>query len=436
MTGYGVTDGGFVPKPFDVILGDAMDRARAVFGPDADLSATGVLGKILQITADEDALLWSRLEDLYYSSFVSTATGADLDLLGEDLGIPRPLARAQGVVRLTVDRPLPDRSYTLPRGTVLLTGSAPILAFHTNDVVRLGSDRPVVEAPAVADLPGPSGNVAAAAITTVDPLYAVKVAGVTPPASVAVTNEAPFAGGDSTVDDTAYRGLLLGTPRTLWTREAVKAAVLRVRGVLDVLLADPLGGVDVTQSHFGLFAFDQRLFLGERRVGEPYFFDVVVAHDAALPWRTDGVVRGVRERVADEVERLRPVGVHPRIVPADHIEIGVRARVTTEAGQDPQALRAALTQRLAADIGRHRLGEAVLFSQVVRAFTEQPGVLDVQDLRLRRDPPAFGRLTLGAVPFQSQVVEAAVGENLELGRTEIAVFRVDGELLDMEVTAR
>ncbi|MFE5923668.1 baseplate J/gp47 family protein [Streptomyces sp. NPDC056468] len=436
MTAYGATEGGFVPKPFDEILKDAIGRARAVFGPDADLSASGVLGKILQITADEDALLWGRLEDLYYSSFVSTATGADLDRLGEDLGIPRPLASARGVVRLTVDQPLPDRAYTLPRGTVLLTGSAPVLAFRTDDVVRLGADRPVVDVPAVADLPGPSGDAAAGAITTVDPLYAAKIAGVLPPTSIAVTNQAPFTGGDLTVDDTAYRALLLGTPRTMWTREAVKAAVLRVRGVLDVLLSDPLGGVDVTQSHFGLFAFDQRVFLGERRFGEPYFFDVVVAHDAALPWRTDGPVRGVLERVADEVERLRPVGVHPRIVAADHIEIGVRARVTIDAGQDPQVLRAALTQRLSADIGRHRLGEAVLFSQVMRAFTEQPGVLDVQDLRLRRNPPAFGRLTLGAVPFQSEVVEAGVGENLALGPTEIAVFRVDGELLDMEVTAR
>ncbi|MGW6058047.1 baseplate J/gp47 family protein [Streptomyces sp. NPDC055189] len=436
MTGFGLTEGGFVPKPFDEILRDAQSRARAVFGPDADLSPAGALGKILQITADEDALLWGRLEDLYYSSFVSTATGADLDRLGEDLGIPRPYNAATGVVRLTVGQPLPDRVHTLPPATVLLTATSPAVVFRTDETVRLSAARPTADVSATAYETGPGGDVAAGAVVAVDPAYLVQFAGVRPPTTVTVTNPAPFSGGNALVNDTAYRGLLLATPRSMWTLEAVRAAVLRVPGVLDVLLSDPLGGVDVTQSYFNLFAFDQRVFLGERPFGEPYFFDVVVAHEFAWPWRSDSRMRGIQERVTDEVNRLRPVGVHPRVIPADHIEIGMRARVTVDSGLDPQVLQAALTQRLAEDLGRHRLGEAVLFSQIMRVFTEQSGVLDVQDLRLRRNPPFLGRLTLGAVPFQNEAIEAAVGENLTLGPTEVALFRVDGALLDVEVVPR
>jgi hypothetical protein len=192
----------------------------------------------------------------------------------------------------------------------------------------------------------------------------------------------------------------------------------------------------VAQSYFNLFAFNQRVFLGERRVDEPYFFDIVVAHEFARPWRTQGAVIGVYEQVSAAVERVRPVGIRPLVVPADHIEIGVRARIVTEPGLDPQVLRAALTGRLVSVIGPLQLGQDVLFSQVMRVFTEQPGVLDVQDLRLRRDPPAMGRIVFGNVPFQDSVIEVAVGENLTLGATEIAVFQVDSALLDLEVIGR
>ena len=48
------------------------------------------------------------------------------------------------------------------------------------------------------------------------------------------------------------------------------------------MISDPLGGVDVSQSYFGVFTFGKRLFSAERRLGEPYFVDVVVAHDLRL----------------------------------------------------------------------------------------------------------------------------------------------------------
>jgi Baseplate J-like protein len=211
--------------------------------------------------------------------------------------------------------------------------------------------------------------------------------------------------------------------------------VLDVPGVRDVLLSDPLGGVDVSQSYFGIFAFGRRPFSADRRVGDPYFFDVVVAHDFARPWRTTGPVVGVFEQVTAALDRVRPVGVHPHVVEADHVEVGVRAQVFTQPGYDTQALVAAITQRLA-DTSGLVLGGDVLYSQVMRAFVDQPGVVDVQNLRLRRCPPTLGRIAFGAVRFQSEVVEAGAGENLVMGPTEIAVFRVDSALLDLEVTAR
>jgi phage-related baseplate assembly protein len=433
---FGLTGDGFVLKDFASILSDAQDRARVAFGPDVDLSPTSALAKVIQVTADEDALLWQRLEDLYFSNFVSTATGADLDRLGEDLGVPRNFLAATGSVQLTLAQPQPGRTYQLPEGTILLTGDSPPIAFHTTAAASLSQAQPKATVPAEAFVAGPSGDVPTGAVNLVDPDYLSQFVGVVAPTTVTVTNPAPFVGGDQREDDVAYRTRMLGFPRSMWTLESVRAAVLSVPGVVDVLLADPLGGVDVAQSYFNLFAFNQRVFLGERRVDEPYFFDIVVAHEFARPWRTQGTVTGLFEAVSAAVDRVRPVGVRPLIVEADHIEVGVRAQIVAEPGLDPQVLRAALSGQLAAVIGGLQLGQDVLFSQVMRVFAEQPGVLDVQDLRLRRDPPVLGRIVFGNVPFQDAVIEVGVGENLTLGPTEIAVFHVDSALLDLEVTGR
>ncbi|MFI5529918.1 baseplate J/gp47 family protein [Kitasatospora sp. NPDC051853] len=435
MAGYGITERGFVRKEFHTLLDEARGRARAAFGPDVDLTDTSALMKVLQVTAAEDARLWRRLEDLYYAGFLSTAVGDDLDLLGEDLGVPRPHLFATGRVTLTVRDPLPDRVYVLPEGTVLVT-AAPVTAFHTTATVRLSAAADTVTVGARAFVAGPDGDVTAHRITAVDPDYQAHHLNVSPPTSFAVDHQQAFTGGAGREDDETYRGRLLGRSRTMWTPAAVREAVLSVPGVVDVLLSDPLGGVDVSQSYFGVFPFEQRLFGDERRIGEPYFFSVVVAHEFARPWRTEGPVAGLFEQVTAAIDRVRPVGIHPQVVEADHIEVGLRARLITQPGYDAQVLVGALTERLAADIGALALGGDVRYSQVMRALVEQPGVSDVQDLRLRRHPPTFGRITLGGVPFATGPVEAAPGENLAMGPTEIAVFTIDSALLDLEVMPR
>src|SRR5438105_1444342 len=116
MADFGITQDGFVLKGFDAILGDAIDRARQAFDANVDLTATSALRKVLEVTAAEDAELWKRIEDLYYANFVSTAIGASLDRLGEDLGVPRPQQFATGEVRFTLVGAVAGRTYTVPAG--------------------------------------------------------------------------------------------------------------------------------------------------------------------------------------------------------------------------------------------------------------------------------------------------------------------------------
>jgi uncharacterized phage protein gp47/JayE len=444
MANFGVTTDGFVLKPFDAILGDSIGRARGVFGADIDLTPTSPLRKILDLTASEDAALWQRLEELYYSAFASSAIGDELDLIGENVGLKRRNLHSRGRAKLTVaSPPKPDRRYTLPEGAVFVTTSAPVgVTFHTTEPATLIGTTPLDDVELEAFDTGPSGDLVVNATLQLDPVYALVYLQMQVPTTVIAVATEAFAGGRQDEPDEAFRARVLGLPRNIWTLDSVRAAALSVPGVVDVAISDPLGGVDVSQSYFNLFMYDQRVFSGERRLGEPYFFDVVVAHEFARPWRTETIsglaspVTGIYEQVLEAVERVRPVGIHPNIIQADHIEVGVRADVVIDAGYDAEALRAAFKERLTGYIGELKLGGDVLFSQVMRAIVDQPGVVDVQNMHLRRCPAAFGRISFGAVPFQSTLIEAPAGENLALGPTEVAIFRLDSELSDLDLVPR
>ena len=106
--GYGLTDAGFVPKPFARLLAEKLALARTVFGSDVDLTSGSAIRKILEVTALEDARTWAALAAMYDNQFVSSARGEALSRLGEELGLPRPFLQAQGTIRLTP---------TLPDGT-------------------------------------------------------------------------------------------------------------------------------------------------------------------------------------------------------------------------------------------------------------------------------------------------------------------------------
>jgi uncharacterized phage protein gp47/JayE len=426
MADFGVTSDGFVVKPFDVILAESRQRTQQLFGANVDLTPTSPLLKILQVAAAEDAALWQRLENLYYSGFVSTAVGDELDLLGENIGLQRRFVFAEGQVTITVTNPQPQRIYVLPEGTRLVTTGAPAIAYATTEGILLDATTPQRTVGVRAFARGPASDLSAAASLDVDPVYARLYLNLQLPTTLAVGRLGDFVGGAATERDEDYRARLLGFPRSVWTLESVRAAVVEVDGVKDVRLSDPLGGVDVSQSYFKLFDFGRRLFSDERRLGEPYFFDVVVAHESARPWRTQGGVTGIFEQVTTALDRVRPVGIFPNVVEADHIEIGLRAQVLVRAGYDTQALLTAFLSRIRADTGTLGLGGDVLYSQVMRAIVEQPGVLDVQNLHLRRR----------STKSDGEIVEAGAGENLPMGPREVAVLQLGSDLSDVELIAQ
>lgn len=435
MNPYGVTASGFVVKPFAAILGEKLDLARSVFGADVDLRSTSALRKIIDIASAEDHELWKALEANYYANFVSTASGDALDLLGDDLGLQREEQHAQGSVTFTLSGGAPKRLYVMPVGTLVET-SAPAVRFRTTEAVTLSLTQPSGTAGARAVLPGTLGNVAKAAIAAVNPVYAQHYLSLGS-ATVAVANAEPFRGGEAFADDETYRDRLLRLPRTLFTSQAVRAAVLNVDGVRDCRLSDPLGGVDVSRSIFQTFVFDRRRFGQARQLGSPYFFDIYVAPKPGYVWDSVGGTPGLKDAVAAAVDAVRPVGIFANVRPADSVVVGVRANVLIRPGMQAAAVESALRSVFAQRVAALGLGRGVLAAEVTRDFMNVSGVVDVQNLHLRRYPPAFGAIVFGdREAFEGAVIEAALGANLPLTTTEIATLRYDSQLVDLRVSDR
>jgi phage-related baseplate assembly protein len=426
MSDFGVTPNGFAVKGIEVIVAESLARARQVFGPDIDLSATSPLRQILDAKAAEDAELWKAMEAFYYSNFIATASGSNLDLLGADLGLERRQEFLSGTVLLTLANPEAGRTYRIAAGLRLVTNSAPGMTFATQEQVTLAAEQLKAEAPVVALQRG--GSLPGLPAFTVEPKYLAANLRLGAATIAGVASEV-FSGTNAFEADDVYRKRLLGLPRNLWTEESVRRAVLEVDGVIDVLLSDPLGGVDVSQTYFNQFKFDQRPFSAERRPLEPYFVDIVVANELTRDWEE------VAAAVAEKIKTVRPIGIFPNIIQADNIDVGFRCTAVIVPGTDADALLAAMKLQVAtrlSELGELKLGGDVLYSQVISALTELPGVVDIQHLHLRRQPPLFSRILFGGIPFQDEDLEVDAGENLVMGPREIARFRLDSNLIQIE----
>jgi Baseplate J-like protein len=430
MSAFGVTKDGFIVKPFLDILNDKAARAREMFGDEVDLRSTSALRKILDICSAEDQELWKAMERLYYSNFISTASGDALDLLGDDVGVSRRFLTSKGKVKLKLPDEAPGRIYNFPIGTLVET-DPPVKGFRTLSLVSLSSQKKEAEVDIEATERGDVGNVPLNAINKLNAVFGQRHLNLGG-AQIQVKNEAPTAGGEKREDDASYRALLLGYPRTLWTLEAVRNAVKRVDGVRDCRLLDPLGGVDVSLSKFKFFVFGARRFGTQRQLGTPYFFDVLVAIYPGFLWET-----GVQEAVEDAIREVRPISIFPNLRLANNVLVGIRASVLIKPGHDRNAVAASIKAKLESRVNALGLGNSVLYSEVLCDCLSIAGVIDVQQLHLRRCPPLMGTITFGSSErFQGEVIELAVGENLRLLRDEIPIFQIDSRLIDLEVGDR
>jgi uncharacterized phage protein gp47/JayE len=443
---YGVTPQGFIVKPFQAILSDAFTRAQQTFGPDIDLRSSSSIRKIIELVSLDAALLWMSLDDVYHSGFTSTAAGAALDLLGADLGLARASLPATGMATFKLSSLAPQGTLlTLPPGTLVQTGTTNPLYFSLSAALTLSND-PSQPSPAQADaavtalVTGVSGNIGPNQLTGIQPTFAARYLNFDP-SFIAVSNAAAFGGGEAAEDDNTYRRQLQAQHSTNWTPAAVRAAIYAVDGVRDALVKDPYGGLDTSASKFGGVCFSDALFQTPRDVCSPYFFTIVVAAKPGVIWDSagsgPGQILGLHDQILAALEPIRPISTFPELVQADTVEVSLRARLQLESGADTSGVLAAARTALAAYISGLNLGDPVLFSQTLRLLSELPGVVDVQNLRLRRGPPRFGEAVFGPPAIYGNSdniaqIEMPCGGNLVLAANEVAVFAGDSNLTQLE----
>jgi hypothetical protein len=337
---------------------------------------------------------------------------------------------------------------TLPPGTLVETAGPAPVRFRLASVLVLSNvpNQPSPAIPEKADatvsaiLPGLPGNIAAKRLSRLNPTFAARDLSFDP-AFVAVSNAQPFSGGERAEDDDAYRRKLQGRPRALWTADAIRSTVLGLDGVRDALVSDPFGGADTSAPPFGAFLFGDSAFQGDHAGGDASSFTVVAAARPGVSWETEGAapdqVVGLRDQILQALEPIRPISAAPTVVQGDTVEVALRARLVLLPGADADRVLAAARLGVSAYIGSLRLGDSVLYAQVLRILTELPGVKDVQGLRLRRAPSRFGEIVFGPPAVFADAddvgrLEASCGGNLALASREVAVFAGDSKLMDVE----
>lgn len=459
---FGVTDSGFLPKPFTRLLAEKIALAQQLIDPATDLSSGSVLRKLLEVTALEDARTWASLAAEYDDSFVSTARGRALSDLGADLGIPRPFLSATGTVTLTLAAALPAGvpQLVLPRGSRLSTSGGHRIALSS--AVQFTAGVTSVAAPVTSFDPGPVGDLDPSVTDSAgghpqridrwdiadEKLTAMLAADVaaqfSPTASatgqglVRIQHTQALTGGTAQFDDVSYRALLLAAPRSLWTADSIAATVALVPGVRQVAVRDGWGGLDLSQSIFGEFSFVERLFQADRDLSSPFFVTVLVAPTEAAIW--DGPT-GLQSAVQQAIRDVRPIGIFPNVVRADQVFFSVQADIVTSvalpfgslAGRNASATAVALKQRLAtrlhALVDGLQLAEPVRTAALTAALMAEPGIVDVVGLRLAVFPPPVDDIGSGDTPPGDGPVLLDVDVNLQPGPDQIAVLVDDPDSL-------
>lgn len=210
---------GFKRKTYNELLDEIQNETRLKFGEDINLSITSPLGISVYLYAWFLNIVWGLAESVYYSGFISTATGASLDRLLPYGGTRRIQAEyATGDITITG-----TANTTIPAGFVV---STPLDVFYeTIDDCTLNSEGVGTVGIQAVEI-GPSGNVLANTITVV----------VNPDANVtSVTNAEATSGGRSKETDEEARARYLSIEsRGASTIDSIYSAVIDVPGVRTV----------------------------------------------------------------------------------------------------------------------------------------------------------------------------------------------------------
>ena len=88
-TNFGLTDQGYLAPSYEELLDSVQDDFLRVFPSDLVLTSNSNAGILSRLIAWREYEQIQAQQQVYYSAFVSTATGSALDRLGANVDLPR-----------------------------------------------------------------------------------------------------------------------------------------------------------------------------------------------------------------------------------------------------------------------------------------------------------------------------------------------------------
>ena len=195
-TNFGLTDQGYLAPSYEELLDSVQDDFLRVFPSDLVLTSNSNAGILSRLIAWREYEQIQAQQQVYYSAFVSTATGSALDRLGANVDLPRKVNRPAKAT-LTI---VTDGEYLIEAGTQFETEDGYIFDL-TDDVVSTQKG----------DVWQAIGNAEAedtGEITNVEP-NTITVVYNPDESIISVTNPEKASGGQDYEEDPQYRARLI-----------------------------------------------------------------------------------------------------------------------------------------------------------------------------------------------------------------------------------
>ena len=200
---FGLSETGFVAPTYEELLDDIESDFQTRFGTDIALGANTSFGILARSFAWYLYQLIGQLQDVYYSAFVSTASGTALDRLADNVGITRKVAMpATGQLEIVT-----DGEYLLQAGEEFETEGGVLYELIGDTTTTLQADGKTYSA--MADVQcedtGELGNASAGTVTLMaNPDDMV----------LSVTNPQPMGGGQDDETDEAFRARIISESKS------------------------------------------------------------------------------------------------------------------------------------------------------------------------------------------------------------------------------
>lgn len=224
---FGLTDQGYLAPSYEELLDSVQDDFLRVFPSDLVLTSNSNAGILSRLIAWREYEQIQAQQQVYYSAFISTATGSALDRLGANVGLPRKVDRPASTP-LTI---VTDGEYLIEAGT----------QFETDDGYIFDLTEDVLTAPKDGKWQG-IGNAEAedtGEITNVEP-HTITIVYNPDESILSVDNADKASGGQDYEEDPQYRARLImeNANRPSPTLNGVRSALLNVQGVREVNIVE------------------------------------------------------------------------------------------------------------------------------------------------------------------------------------------------------